>query len=141
MSKEGRPTKYKVEYNNIAKALAIRGCKDTEIAEAFQVCEDTITEWKKVYPEFSLSLKEGKELFDNGQVENALLKSAMGFKRVVQRLDKDGCIHEIEEELPPNPTSLIFWLKNRQQDRWRDKQDIDHNITVVPVINIGVKKE
>lgn len=140
MSKDGRPTKYKVEYNNIAKALAIRGCKDTEIAEAFQVNVDTIHEWKKVYPDFSDSLKEGKELFDNGEVENALLKSAIGFKRVVQKLDKDGCIHEVEEELPPNPTSLIFWLKNRQPAKWRDKQEVEHSGNMTIEVNISEKK-
>lgn len=135
----GRPTKYKIEYNNIAKSLASRGCKDIEIAEAFQVNEDTIHEWKKVYPDFSEFLKQGKEQFDSGEVENALLKSAMGFKRVVQKLDRDGIPIEILEEVPPHPTSLIFWLKNRQPVRWRDKQEVEHQGIQQPIINIITK--
>ncbi len=27
---------------------------------------------------------------------------------------------------PPDTTACIFWLKNRQRDRWRDKQDHEH---------------
>jgi hypothetical protein len=26
---------------------------------------------------------------------------------------------------PPDPTSMIFWLKNRQPQKWRDKHDLD----------------
>jgi len=28
---------------------------------------------------------------------------------------------------PPDATSAIFWLKNRQRDKWRDKQDVVHS--------------
>ena len=31
----------------------------------------------------------------------------------------------VTKELAPDPTSMIFWLKNRRPDRWRDKQDIN----------------
>lgn len=27
------------------------------------------------------------------------------------------------EHYPPDATSMIFWLKNRQPDKWRDKRD------------------
>jgi hypothetical protein len=29
------------------------------------------------------------------------------------------------EHLPPDPTSAMFWLKNRDPDNWRDVQ-VDH---------------
>jgi hypothetical protein len=29
---------------------------------------------------------------------------------------------------PPDTTAAIFWLKNRQPDKWRDRQEIDNNI-------------
>jgi hypothetical protein len=32
---------------------------------------------------------------------------------------------EYKEHVPPNPTSIIFWLKNRRPDRWRDKHDVE----------------
>ena len=29
------------------------------------------------------------------------------------------------KEIPPNITSLIFWLKNRQPEKWNDVQKVD----------------
>ena len=26
----------------------------------------------------------------------------------------------------PDTTAIIFWLKNRQPEYWRDKQEVDH---------------
>jgi len=38
------------------------------------------------------------------------------------------------KQYPPDPTSAIFWLKNRQPKIWRDKQEEettpDQNITI-----------
>ena len=30
-----------------------------------------------------------------------------------------------DEKTPPDTTACIFWLKNRQPDKWRDKQDMN----------------
>jgi hypothetical protein len=29
--------------------------------------------------------------------------------------------HVHEKHYPPDPTAMIFWLKNRQPERWRDQ--------------------
>ncbi len=34
----------------------------------------------------------------------------------------------VEKQLPPDPTSMIFWLKNRRPEEWRDKTDVDLNV-------------
>jgi hypothetical protein len=34
-------------------------------------------------------------------------------------------IKEVTKEVAPDATSMIFWLKNRRPERWRDKQSID----------------
>jgi hypothetical protein len=131
----GRPTKYKPEYVHIALAHAKLGAKIEEIAEAFQVNNDTITEWQNKHPEFSVAIKEGREEYDNTAVEMALRRRATGFMRKVQKLDKDGCIHEVLEEVPPDATSMIFWLKNRQPKRWRDKQEVEMSGQINNVIS------
>ena len=33
---------------------------------------------------------------------------------------------EIVEHYPPDTTACIFWLKNRQPGRWRDRVDVQH---------------
>jgi hypothetical protein len=131
-NKGGRPTKYLKQYDFIAELAGRAGFTDEQLATLFQVSESTINLWKQKSPEFSESLKRGKENIDD-QVEASLLKRAMGFRRRVEKLDKDGCVHEIWEELPPDPVSMIFWLKNRRKDKWRDKQEIEHsgNVTVI----------
>ena len=60
----------------------------------------------------------------NLRVEQALYRRALGyqFKEV---LKKEGRPVEIRiKELPPDVAACIFWLKNRDPDRWRDKIDV-----------------
>ena len=32
------------------------------------------------------------------------------------------------EHMPPDPTSMIFWLKNRDPARWRDAWQVEHSL-------------
>lgn len=54
------------------------GLTDKQIAENIGVTEQTLNVWKKNHPSFFESLKKGKEVVDR-QVENALLKRALGY--------------------------------------------------------------
>jgi len=124
----GRPTKYKPEYNDQAYKLSLLGHIDSELAEFFEVDESTINNWKIAYPEFLESVKRGKAIAD-GEITESLYKSAMGYEH--PDTDIRVCNNEIIETpimkyYPPNATSLIFWLKNRQPKKWRDKQEVAH---------------
>ena len=55
------------------------GLIDKQIAENIGVSERTFTDWKKKYSAISSVLKKGKEVVDR-QVENALLKRALGYE-------------------------------------------------------------
>ena len=57
MTSVGRPTRYKQEYAEQALKLCRLGAKDSELADFFQVSEQTINAWKKAHPEFLESLK------------------------------------------------------------------------------------
>lgn len=54
------------------------GLTDEQIAENIRINPATLYEWKKKYPKISEALKRGKEVVDR-QVENALLKRALGY--------------------------------------------------------------
>lgn len=54
------------------------GLTDEQLAERMNITPSTLYEWKKRYSEISESLKRGKEIVDI-QVENALLKRALGY--------------------------------------------------------------
>jgi hypothetical protein len=114
------------------------GLTDVQIAYNIGIAERTFTEWKERFSAISAALKRGKAPVDI-QVENALLKSALGHKVTIKKPIKvkkvqmkvgEGrieteTIEYAEEEvyIPPNSVAQIFWLKNRRPDKWRDKPD------------------
>jgi len=143
----GRPTKYKPEYPEQAKKLCLLGATDKDLANFFDITEDTITQWKKDYPEFSLSLKAGKDAKD-AEVEKRLFERATGYTHKVRKpmsvSDPAGQgshieIIEYEETIAPDTTSMIFWLKNRQSAKWRDKQELEHSGEIGVTIMDDVK--
>ena len=128
MAKQGRPTLYKPEYDEQVYKLCLLGAKDKEIADFFDVNEDTIHEWKKVHPTFSDSIKKGKVQSDV-EIAQSLHKRAKGYDVIEKVAGKEGEVIELNKHYPPDPTSIIFWLKNRQPKYWRDKQEIDQTTT------------
>lgn len=55
------------------------GLTEEQIAGNMGISRSTLNEWKKLYPDISDTLKKGKEVVDL-QVENALLKRALGYR-------------------------------------------------------------
>ena len=103
------------------------GLTDAQIAGNIGINTSTLYDWKNKFPKISEALKKGKEVVDI-QVENALLKRALGYEfqeTRVEKSDKDGTkIIQILKHIPADTTAQIFWLKNRRPDKWRDKPEI-----------------
>ena len=106
------------------------GLTDEQIAGNIGINTSTLYDWKNKFSEISEALKKGKEVVDI-QVENALLKRALGYdfqETRVEKSDKDGTkIIQTLKHIPADTTAQIFWLKNRRPDLWRDKQNIEHS--------------
>ena len=106
------------------------GLIDREIANKIGISERTFTEWKSKFPIMSSVLKKGKDVIDR-QVENALLKRALGYEytETTREAVKDPDTGDVEmrvtkkvtKQVVPDTTAQIFWLKNRKPDKWRDK--------------------
>ena len=112
-----RPTKYNPKYHDPwIKGLARRGCTMEQIAAELSVAPST----KK-------AVDHGKLLADV-QVEDSLFRRATGYKFTKRKTVKEGekiiKTETTEEEVPPDTTACIFWLKNRDPERWRDKQEL-----------------
>ena len=127
--KQGRPSKYKEEYAEQARKLCLLGATDAKLADFFEVDEATINRWKHDFPEFCKSLKAGKMQAD-AEIAESLFNRARGY--VAPDLDikmYEGQIIETPymKHYPPDATSMIFWLKNRQPKIWRDKQETEHS--------------
>ena len=125
-----RPTKYKKEFAEQARKLCAKGFTDKEMADFFEVDESTFTRWKQAHEELRTSIKEAKEDFDTKTVEDTLLKRALGYEATESKIEQqEGAPAKktmTKKHIPPSDTALIFWLKNRNPAKWRDKQEV-HN--------------
>ena len=138
----GRPTKYKPEFAKQAYKLCLLGATDKRIADFFEVTESTLNLWKQEHPEFSESLKAGKEEAD-AIVAQSLFHRATGYSHpdLDIKMYKGKVIRtDLVKHYPPDSTAAIFWLKNRQPRMWRDKQEVEHSISEKQVFVIGGQK-
>ena len=104
------------------------GLTDKQIAENIGVAYSTFRDWIKRFPALSAPLKRGKEVIDR-QVENALLKRALGYEYVetTKELTDLGLTvtKQVSKQVAPDTTAQIFWLKNRKPQEWRDKKETE----------------
>ena len=123
-----RPSKYETHVAprlEEVKGWCRDGATDEEIAKRLGIAYSTFREYKQEFSAFSAALKESKEFVDM-QVENALLKRALGYsyEEVTREVDEAGRrkVKTVTKQVAPDVTAQIFWLKNRQPEKWRDKQ-------------------
>ena len=104
------------------------GLTDKQIADNIGIRRPTLYDWKKKYSDISDALKRGKEVIDR-QVENALLKRALGYEYVetTKELTDLGLTvtKQVTKQVAPDTTAQIFWLKNRKPQEWRDKKETE----------------
>jgi hypothetical protein len=94
------------------------GLTDAQIAHNIGINVKTLYAWKKEHSNICNALKKGKEVVDFA-VENALLKKA----------------------LAGDTTAMIFWLKNRKPDKWRDRHEMqmDGAVPVTIIDDVGIE--
>ena len=121
----GRPSKYKDEFAEQAYKLCLLGATDKELADFFEVDELTINRWKGSKKEFRKSLKAGKDEAD-AVIAQKLYHRAKGYEHPEDKIFNDNgspLIVPTVKHYPPDTTACIFWLKNRQRNKWRDKTE------------------
>jgi DNA-binding XRE family transcriptional regulator len=121
----GRPTDYRPEYAEQAEKLSLMGATDMQMADFFDVSEQTFNAWKHRHPKFLESIKVAKEVADKN-VERSLYRKAMGYEFESEKVFcNDGSVTRvpIREIVPPSDTACIFWLKNRKSAEWRDRHE------------------
>jgi len=120
------------------EAWARDGLTYEQIASNCGIALSTLKDWRKRFSAISTALKKGKAVVDI-MVENALYKRAMGYtyeEKTYERkqINEEGDMgmvlaKTVTKEVLPDVTAQIFWLKNRKPAEWRDKQQIDTNIS------------
>lgn len=109
----------------LIEALCRDGATDKMIAEKFNIGLTAFYSYKKKHKEFAKALSRGKEIVDI-QVENALLKRALGFEYEEITFENGKKVKTVKKYAMPDTTAQIYWLKNRKPEQWRDKQDRDN---------------
>lgn len=133
-------------------AWARDGLTDEQIAKNIGISRQTLYKWKNDNIDILNALKKGKEVVDI-EVENALLKKALGYKydevtyeRVYDKDRQEYVKQEtkrVTKEVQPDPLSIFYWLKNRKPDKWKDKisdTENDEQIKEAKDILIKIRK-
>lgn len=136
----GQPTKYDPKRMlTVVRAMAKLGATDVEIAQALKVGLSTVELWARTHLPFLRALKPPKAAADD-RVERSLFKRATGYtydseeiftyNHTETRKDAEGVEVTTTEKrvlrvptlkhVPPDPTSGIFWMKNRRSKEWRN---------------------
>ena len=126
-------------------ACSRMGAEHKDLAALFEVHLSSIERWIGDYPQFRLAIRAGRDEWSSRHIEDSLKRRAMGFETVeVTESLKDG-IKTVTKQVPPDVGACIFWLINRQKDRWQQmrnvvvtgKTETDFNVTTNHKISIA----
>ena len=104
----------------LVEGWARDGLTDVQIANNLGISKTTFYKFKNEHSELSELLKKGKEDIDY-QVENALLKRALGYKYDEITYEYGKETKRVTKQVAPDTTAQIYWLKNRRPSKWKDK--------------------
>ena len=101
-----------------------------DIANRIGISISTLRMWRAQYPDIDNALKKGREIIDY-KVENALLKSALGYKtkevKVTTTIRYGKTVETVKEvidkEQAPNVSAIQCWLYNRLPQKWKKNRD------------------
>lgn len=132
--KNGRPQICWHERAQEAHNYALLGAKDVEIAQFLGISLSALKLAKKKHQSFGDAIKRGRILAD-AEVAARLYLRCTGYEstEVTTReiRSESGELLSIEtvtvtRAMPPDVDACIFWLTNRQPDKWRNKFEVDH---------------
>ena len=129
-----RNSAYDPKFVKVAAFMCRRGATLAELADACGVNTSTIAAWQSKYPAFGEAVRQGKSEEFDSKIERSLAERAMGYSvDVVEPYVIDGEIidHPVRKHYPPDVTAMIFWLKNRMPEKYRDVHRVDVNARVL----------
>ena len=120
MAERGAPSTYDPAYCDKAVTFLADGYSIAAFAGEIGVARSTVYEWIKTHPAFSDAVKRGQA------------KAVLWWEKVNRNFAMTG---------DGNATAIIFGLKNRASDEWRDKVETEHSgaVTVSKVVREVVR--
>ena len=120
--------RFKAAYCAQAEKLCSLGADDSDLAAFFGIKPDTLETWKQRHPDFRDAVRQSRDRADR-DVERSLYERATGYSHREDKVFANAgkpLVVPTTRHYPPDPTSMMFWLKNRRPARWRDK--VDHEV-------------
>jgi transcriptional regulator with XRE-family HTH domain len=100
----GRPTKYEPEFCERAREFLAQGYSLAAFAGSIGVSYSTVRLWEQEHPEFSAAVKDGRA------------GATLWWENRARALAQGG---------EGNATTVIFGLKNRAPEEWKDKRETE----------------
>ena len=124
------------------------GYSPNDIARNIGISRHVLNKWIQKHDSMQEAIRQGSDLV-NYRVENALLKSALGYKTksvTVTSVIRYGKVVEEQKteetvDVPPNVSAVKMWLYNKKPRDWMPESkiteaDSDDNAITVEVINM-----
>lgn len=132
-------SKYEERIARQAGMLCARhGYTDKQLADFFEVTEQTINNWKKRFPDFFGSVKNGKKIADD-MVVLSLYERATGAvvpdsKVFYNRESGETVVVPLEKHYPPDTRACEIWAHNRMAKDWRKDPKPDTGDDSGPIV-------
>lgn len=138
MATRGRKEKYTTHVKPYLKDITKwirKGEPEYIIFEKLGVSETRWYEYKKNKRELREAIKRGEQHLTK-HVESMLYKKCSGYEveETKTLIEKDGKgkekkkIEKITKHIIPSDTSIIFFLKNKDPENWKDRQEFKGDI-------------
>lgn len=138
MGKRGRKSPFNEKIQATIIRLVEAGKTEEEIAEIIGVCKTTLTNWKGKHQDLLFAVREARQAADS-LVESALFGRAVGCKvpetKVIVTKLGDVIREDVDRYYPPDTQAAMFWLRNRQPERWKEKTEGDVNVNQTVQVN------
>lgn len=130
----GRPSLYHEGFCHLVSKMTLIGAIIPDLADLLGTNNDTISEWMKVFPDFSDAIKNARATANN-QVEKSLHHRATGYSHKAVKIFHSAIVQNdkgevvgggtvlvpYEEHYPPDTAAAFIWLKNRDPSRWTNR--------------------
>ena len=143
----GRPTSYEPDRHphDAYVACSRLGAENKDLAALFEVSNELIELWLRNYPQFKAAVRVGRDEWDSVNIEKSLKRRAMGYEYEEVKTSAKNGLETTTKHMAPDVGACIFWLINRQKDRWQQmrnvvvtgKTETDFNVTTNHKISIA----
>lgn len=127
-----RPPK-PVDPLKVAEVVGELGGTEAALARALNISPQALTKRKRKQGDLVATLKKARAEAD-AKVEKSLYQRAIGYEHDDTHFASyEGRIisKKYRKHYPPDVVACIYWLNNRQRDRWSNRQDTQINMTQV----------